>query len=192
MPASRPAPEAPLTAASDEERLIEAARGRDEVAWSTIFSENFDALYRYAFYQTGDRTGSEEIAAQVFEEALRGIKKFQYRGVSLRAWLFRIARNLIADEFARKAKMRQTGLQETRSESDELAETATEHELLQALSVLPDDQQQVVSLTLLEDLPARDCAEVMGKTVREVHALQLKALRQLRAAVEEPERRVAS
>ncbi|HET9200540.1 MAG TPA: sigma-70 family RNA polymerase sigma factor [Dehalococcoidia bacterium] len=174
--------------AIEDERLILAARERDEEAWSAIFDANFQPLYRYAYYRTGDQSASEELAAQVFEEALRGIKRFEYRGVSISAWLFTIARNLVASHLASRAHLKQTVLPETIPAEDELA-MALDEEALTALRSLPNDQQQVISLTLLEDLSPRDCAEVMGKTVRQVHALQFQALRQLRIVI--THRRVA-
>jgi RNA polymerase sigma-70 factor (ECF subfamily) len=184
MAVSRPARRgAPQTAASDEARLVEAAREKDEAAWSSIFDDHFQSLYRYAYYRTGDGSAAEEIAAQVFEEALRGIKRFEYRGISIKAWLFAIARNLIASHLATRARLKQTTLVDTIPVSYAFTGSDDQDEALAALRDLPDEQQQVVGMTLLENLSSRDCAEVMGRTVREVNSLQLKALRQLRATV---------
>jgi RNA polymerase sigma-70 factor (ECF subfamily) len=165
---------------SPEERLVLAARERDEAAWSTIFDENFQALYRYAYYRTGDEAASEELAAQVFEEALRGIKRFEYRGISIKAWLFTIARNVVANHLSREARLRQASLSETISSPAEVGSSLERDEILMALRALSEEQQQVVGLTLLEDVSVRDCARIMGMAVREVNALQLEALRQLR------------
>ena len=184
MATSRPARKgAHLAASSSEERLVAAARERDEEAWSSIFDEHFQPLYRYAYYRIGDLSAAEEIAAQVFEEALRGIKRFEYRGASIRAWLFGIARHLTAKHLASRTRAAQTSLQDTVAGTDEVSSGLEQEELLAALRALPEEQQQVVGMTLLEDLSARDCALAMGKTVRQVNSLQIQALRQLRATV---------
>jgi RNA polymerase sigma-70 factor, ECF subfamily len=183
MPSSRPAHEgASAIASSEEERLIEAARKRDAEAWSEIFDDNFQPLYRYAYYRTGDAAASEELASQVFEEALRGIKKFEYRGVPLRSWLFTIARNLVASHLASQARLKSAPLSEIAG-PEELSASIEREEVRSALHELPEEQQQVIGLTLLEDLSPQECAQVMGKTVRQVNALQLQALRQLRTRV---------
>jgi DNA-directed RNA polymerase specialized sigma24 family protein len=52
-----------------------------------------------------------------------------------------------------------------------------------ALRALSEEQQQVVGLTLLEDVSVRDCARIRGMAVREVNALQLEALRKLRMTI---------
>ena len=43
-------------AAAEERALAEAARGRDERAWSRLFDENFHSLYVYALCRVHDHS----------------------------------------------------------------------------------------------------------------------------------------
>ena len=49
---------------------------------------------------------AEELASQVFEEGIRDIKRFQYRGVPVRAWLFGIAHHVCADYLKKSRRVR--------------------------------------------------------------------------------------
>lgn len=171
---------------AEQSRLIARARDRDEATWAAIFDAHFDSLCRYAFYRVSDHHKAEELAAQVFEEALRGIGRFEDRGISLRAWLFRIAHNLVVDHLATSTKKPQAVLQDLPSGTDDLEAAGVRTDILQALSALEDGQRQVVCMTVLEDLSVDDCASVLAQKPADVRRLQLRGLNQLRTLLTDP------
>jgi len=58
---------------TDEQQLIEAARSLSPEAWSAIYDTNFPKIYNYAYRRLEDHAAAEDLASQVFLEALRGI-----------------------------------------------------------------------------------------------------------------------
>jgi RNA polymerase sigma-70 factor (ECF subfamily) len=54
-----------------------------------------------------------------------------------------------------------------------------------ALLNLPIDQQQVIVLRFLEDLPHEQVAEIMGKTTEATRSLQYRALSALRSLLKD-------
>jgi len=86
---------------SEEQRLVEAARALSPEAWSSIYDTNFPKIYSYIYRRVENHAVAEDLASHVFVEALQGIGRFQYRGVSLLAWLYRIAHNLTCDHMRR-------------------------------------------------------------------------------------------
>ena len=71
-----------------EEDLIKRVKERDEDAWARLYDLHYLSLYRYAFARLRSREEAEDIAAQVFLEALRGIDRYTYRGKPMLAWLY--------------------------------------------------------------------------------------------------------
>ena len=54
------------------------------------------AIFRYARLRLGDESRAEDATAEVFEHAFRSIESYEERGLPVRAWLFGIARNVVA------------------------------------------------------------------------------------------------
>jgi RNA polymerase sigma-70 factor (ECF subfamily) len=118
----------------------------------------------------------------VFLEALRSIDGFSYRGRPILAWLYRIARNLIADDMRRRVRKERVanlanGEDGYAPAADESLETM---ELLEAISRLTLDQQEVLILRFFMALPAKSTAQLMGKNETAVFALQVRAIGALR------------
>jgi RNA polymerase sigma-70 factor, ECF subfamily len=174
-----------------QRRLVEAARAREEHVWADLFDENFQPIYRLALYKLRDHHAAEDLAAQTFDEALRGIDRFEYRGVTIRAWLFRIARNLLADYMQRSVRQRQASADGLIEERNELEAAGVRVDIIDALAQLPEAEQAVVTLTFVEELTNAECAQVLQKRPREVERLQLAGLSRLRALLS-PERALAS
>lgn len=171
-----------MTADTIEEQLVRRVKAREEAAWAELFDLHYASLYRYAFARLRSREEAEDIAAQVFLEAVRGIDRYSYRGKPVLAWLYRIARNLIADQVrsqVRKERASQlmTGRDGYAPAADESLETL---ELLEAISKLTIDQQEVLILRFFMALTARATAQVLGKNETAVFALQVRAIGALR------------
>ena len=82
----------------DERRLIEAAQA-DPARFVDVYERYVDRIYAFVSRRTGSRAVAEDITSQVFEQALGTIGRFEWRGVPLSAWLFRIASNALADHW---------------------------------------------------------------------------------------------
>ena len=166
-----------------EEDLVRRVKDRDEDAWSELYDLYYPSLYRYAFARLRSREEAEDVAAQVFLEALRGIDRFAYRGKPLLAWLYRIARNLIADNLRYQSRKERAsagqmaGRDNFAPAADESLETM---ELLDAISKLTIDQQEVLILRFFMSLPAKATAQMLGKNETAVFALQVRAIGALR------------
>jgi len=83
--------------ASRERSLVERARDMDPTAWDELYTLHYSAIQRYAMFRLSDAVAADDVAAEVFLEAVRGIGEYRYRGIAFRAWLYRIAHNLTAD-----------------------------------------------------------------------------------------------
>lgn len=164
-----------------EANLIKRIKDRDEDAWSELYDLHYANLYRYAFARLRSREEAEDVAAQVFLEALRGIDRYTYRGKPLLAWLYTIARNLIADHMRYQVrKTRASHLQIIDGYAPAADHSLDSMELLDAISKLTRDQQEVLILRFFMALPARATAQLLGKNETAVFALQVRGIASLR------------
>ena len=86
-------------ASSSEAEMILAAQ-RDRAAFGPIYARHVDRVYTYLRTRLG-RAGADDAAdltQQVFLQALDALPRYQAReGISIAAWLLRIARNAAID-----------------------------------------------------------------------------------------------
>lgn len=186
---------APKEAGVTDEALAAAARELREDAWTEIYSRHAEQVYAYIYYRIGDRHTAEDLTADVFVRAIAGISKYEWRGTPLLAWLYRIAHNTTIDhrkQLARKAaRESQAELEEVEERIDVLAATDDRSDMMKAIRMLTDDQQQVLILRFYRGLTNAEVSAVVGKPETAVKALQARGLRSLRRFLQEESRQTA-
>jgi RNA polymerase sigma-70 factor (ECF subfamily) len=167
-----------------EAELIERAKASERAAWDEIFDRNYRPVFVFVFCRVGDRTAAEDLVADVFVEAWRGIRRFDYRGVPLIAWLYRIAHNLVADFLKKRSRMQTQTLEDGWSgiphSEDQSEQVATWQAVAEALRKLTSDQQVVLVSRFVEGFTLAETATLLGKNENAIKALEFRALRSVR------------
>ncbi|HDY69885.1 MAG TPA: sigma-70 family RNA polymerase sigma factor [Actinobacteria bacterium] len=178
-------------------RLVKRVQKGDSNAFGRIYDRYYDSVYAYVLHQVGSRTDAEDITAGVFLDALERIESFSWRGAGFEAWLFRIARHDVLDYFRwRRRRQHDVALDGTKhplaaARVADPAEAACEKSyLLQAISNLSEEQQQVILLKLVADLSNQQIGEVLSKSEGAVKALRYRALLSLKQVLDGWEGRV--
>jgi len=169
----------------DEESLVRRAQQQDKEAFAQLYEVNFNKIYRYVVIRIGNKTEAEDVAQQVFLNALRSISSFKWKGAPFSAWLFRIAHNLVVDYFRKEKKRATTPLDESLASSDDNPQLMSEHrldieQLISATKRLTGAQREVISLRFTSELSIAEVAKIMGKNEGAVKALQHSAIVALR------------
>ena len=166
-----------------ERLLIEAAQ-RDPARFAELYEENFERVYAYVARRVRDRANAEDVTAEVFQQALANLAKFEWRGVPFAAWLYRIAGNAIADPWQRTA--RETG---DPIESDPPADRADSNpeeaerraRLFRLVNALPAEQRRVIEMRFAEEKSISEIARELKRTPGAIKQLQFRGIRNLRA-----------
>ncbi|HAL81112.1 MAG TPA: hypothetical protein DCO83_01855 [Mucilaginibacter sp.] len=93
-----------------EAKLIEQCR-TDPAAFGEVFDCWYKPVFGYIMRRTADYDLSKDIAAETFLKAFLKIHSFKWRGVSLSAWLYRIATNEL-NQYYRSSKYKPQSLQQ--------------------------------------------------------------------------------
>jgi RNA polymerase sigma-70 factor (ECF subfamily) len=143
---------------------------------------------------------ADDATSEVFLAAFRGIGRFEGDGAAFRAWLFTIAHHKGVDALRRTARgdllvgdheldgeatHEVDGVLARRrapSAEDEAIVRIGTDEAVRRLAVLTEDQRAVLLLRVMAELSLVETAEVLGKPVGAVKALQHRALARLRQA----------
>lgn len=175
---------------TSEHTLLERARAYDADALGELYDQYAPLIYAYLYRRVHDAQLAEDLTSEVFVRVLQAIQSEQFWHTSFRGWLYRIAHNLVVDHYRKQPPVPMLALDEqlvaAQDEPDSvLAEKLSHQRLLAAISHLTPDQQQVLVLRFGEQMAAREVAEVMGKSVGAVEALQHRALAALRRILKE-------
>ncbi|MFL6204068.1 MAG: RNA polymerase sigma factor [Acidimicrobiales bacterium] len=179
------------TGRADWSTTLAAARSDDGAAAVRAFEEIYDELSpRVAGYLRMNGVADVEgVANEVFLQVHQGLARFAGDWPSFRSWVFTIAHHRMVDETRRALRRpREVPLDDTlevpvgdveRDALDQLAD-AWVRSLLDGLS---DDQRAVLLLRIAADLPLERVAEILGRSLGAVKALQHRALANLRRSL---------
>ena len=168
-----------MTQTTEDDRLLIEAAQADPARFVEIYERYVDRIYAFVRRRTDDRATAEDITSQVFEQALRAIGRFEWRGVAVSGWLFRIASNALADHWRDRAG----GTDDLPAElpdSRETGEIERRISLYQHVKQLPELQRHVIEMRFVEEKSIRDVAAALDRSEGAVKQLQLRALENLR------------
>lgn len=82
----------------DDSALIEAARA-NPAAFGGLYQRYVARIYRYLRTRVRHEEDAADLTQQVFLKALDALPSYQERGLPFAAWLFRIARHNVTDNY---------------------------------------------------------------------------------------------
>jgi RNA polymerase sigma-70 factor, ECF subfamily len=174
---------AAITDDHDERTLIEAAQA-DPARFVDLYERHFHRIYAYVIRRAGNRAEAEDITSEVFERALVNLPRFEWRGVPLIAWLFRIAANALADRRQQIERASADLPPETPDVSESSAAIERRAMLFQLVDRLPDLQRRVIEMRFIDGRSIREIAAALERSEGAVKQLQLRALENLRKRME--------
>lgn len=176
----------------DVERLIRKAQQGDAHAFARLYDAHFERVFAFVRARVSDVEDAKDLTATVFMRAWQALPSYDLRGVPFAAWLFRIARNAIIDEYRRTSREPQTvceddarAVADPMSVDEEVLARCDAEAVRKALRALTDEQAAVIVLRFLWDMPIAEVAQALGKTEGAVKAMQHRAVRMLAKHVSE-------
>jgi RNA polymerase sigma-70 factor (ECF subfamily) len=180
--ATQRTPGSAAASTADVRRLVERAQHGDREALEELYLLHFDRIYSYLHMSVGNRHDAEDLTTQTFMKMLESIKRFRWQSAPFSAWLFRIAHNLAMDHFRSSRRWQpEEEVPEPAGDAEPSAEAAAlqtigRESMLELIENLSHEQQQVLTLKFVFNLPNADVAMVLGKSEGAIKSLQHRAL----------------
>jgi RNA polymerase sigma-70 factor, ECF subfamily len=182
----------------EQERTLVRKSQEDIKAFGELYDEYYTRIFNYVLRRTASVETAQDITSEVFFKALKGLKKFRWRGIPFSAWLYRIATHEIVS-YARDHRdtplssdpaAAPTGATSPSAENETLeaeAELQKHEEFLRLhknISRLSVKYQEVITLRFFEKKPLNEIGEILGKPEGTVKSLLHRGLAQLRRSMD--------
>jgi RNA polymerase sigma-70 factor (ECF subfamily) len=159
--------------------------------FTEIYDEHLERVYGFVAYRVASRADAEDLTQQTFERALSHWADYDRTRGSVTTWLLSIARNAVIDNYRAGSRRATVGLDEV-AESQLPSVGAPEvdigvtPELGTALAIAQRCERELVALRFGVDLSGPQIAQVTGLTRSNVQQILSRAMRKLRAALDQP------
>ncbi|MCK5212775.1 MAG: RNA polymerase sigma factor [Dehalococcoidia bacterium] len=175
---------------SGNEEDAERVKSRREV-FADMYDNHMPGIYRYICYKVGNASLAEDLTADVFEKALIHIGSYKREKAAPSTWLTTIARNTVTDYFRKSGRIqvvREDDAPEVAEEGPGIADQVTRLEevrqLRQGLSLLPQLDQDIISLKFGTGMNNREIARTLKVSESNVGTRLYRAVRRLRDSFE--------
>ncbi len=183
-----------MTNLIDNYLLFRLKTKQDPEAFARIYDRYVEAIYRFVILKLPSQEEAQDVTAETFTRAWQYINENK-KIINIRALLYRIARNLVADRY-RKPENQKINEIVTFGGGETSNIEQTDHDfgkrviearadlalILQKLEKLKEDYRDVLILRLIDGIPFGVIAEILEKNtghIRVIYHRALKALKEL-------------
>ncbi len=174
--------------------LVKGLRARTAEACATLYDRYATGIHRFAVTRLGGDVGAaEEVVVETMAWAVQDIKRFDSRRSSLAAWVYGIARRRVMLELRSRRRLKSVPV-EVQVSADEIGETGdgvdvaegsvarleARRKVEELKQLLSEVEFEVLVLSCVEELSAREVGRVMGRSERAVHSILHRARRKAR------------
>ncbi len=172
----------------------EGSKERLPSEFAEWYHDHRTSVYQYVRFRVASRETAEDVTSQVFFKALRAFDRYDPSRASPRTWLLRIARNAVTDHLRSLKRKGSLHVSLDRvpdlvanvpSQEERVLREERIQELLNATRTLKKSDQEILSLRYGAGLSNGEIAEQLEISTNAVAVRVHRALKRLRAAVEE-------
>lgn len=157
----------------------------DPKAFGVLYEKYFDRIFNFIYRQTDDEELAGDLCSQTFMQALKNVSKYQFRGIPVSAWFYKIASNEVNKYYRKRNKVKVFSIEESRIRelmdyADEEYDEEIIERLLNYMKDLPTDMLEVLELRFFEDKDFKEIAYILDITESGAKMRAYRALDRLR------------
>jgi RNA polymerase sigma-70 factor, ECF subfamily len=150
-----------------------------------VYDENSEKILRHITLRVGNQELAEDLLQETFMKAWRTLSENKQEIENLRAFIYRIAGNLIIDHYRSKHKeafelKENHELADNFSIEDTIDQAITKQKLDEILKDLPEDAREIIIYKYIDSLRVREISHLCGKSVMNINVIAHRAMKQLK------------
>ena len=117
--------------------------------FALVYESYYQRVYDFVLRRVSNQHTAEDLTSQIFEKIVKSIDDFQWQGISMSAWIFRIARNSVIDHYRKSNKYKGSV---SLDEISDFIESQSES----ALQMLIDDEDYIFLYNAIREFKDQD------------------------------------
>lgn len=152
------------------------------------YEAHSDGIFRHCYFRLSNRERAQELTQETFMRAWQTLKEGA-EVQSIKAFLYRIAHNLVIDEYRKKKEvslemLQESGFDPSINDTKELVEHAIEKEkFLKALERLDEDERHLIVMRYIDDLGPSEIASLTGERQNVISVRLNRAVKKLESFI---------
>lgn len=155
-----------------------------ETAFLDLYETFADPLFRHAYFRVSDR----EIARDIAQESFLRMWEYLAAGNVVdnpKAFLFRIAGNLVIDHYRKKKSssleiLQEDGFDPAGDDAETITDAAEGKKMIARLKELPEKDRDVLMMRYVEDLSIGEIASISGESANSISVRIHRATKRLK------------
>ena len=182
---------------ADEELVVMYAKGNN-IAFDVLLNRYKSSVHAYIYYIVRDRDLTEDIFQETFVKVIMTIKQGRYtENGKFKAWITRIAHNLIIDHFRQERNENTISNDEVevdlfndmrlceKTVEDAMVETQVFSDVKKMVEYLPDNQREVLEMRYYQNMSFKEIADRTGVSINTALGRMRYAILNMRRMAEE-------
>ncbi len=161
------------TLSREEQEKIAKKDKLTQKDYKLIYESYYTRIFNFINARVIRREDAEDLASVVFERVLKKLSDFQWQGITITSWIFRIARNAIIDHYRKTSdRDKDPSIEQIGdflvSNEEKIEQTIIDNEdeikLYNAIREFKEKDQLLIYYKFFEDLSNKEIAEITGMT----------------------------
>lgn len=182
---------------ADKELVVMYAKGNN-IAFDVLLNRYKSSVHSYIYYIVRDRDLTEDIFQETFVKVILTIKQGRYtENGKFKAWITRIAHNLIIDHFRQERNENTISNDEVevdlfndmrlceKTVEDAMVETQVFSDVKKMVEYLPDNQREVLEMRYYQNMSFKEIADRTGVSINTALGRMRYAILNMRRMAEE-------
>jgi RNA polymerase sigma factor, sigma-70 family len=161
-----------------DEKLVILYSNGNNAAFDVLLNRHKSSLHSYIYFVVRNRELAEDIFQETFIKAIVKIKQGHYtENGKFKAWITRIAHNLIIDNFRHKKNDSTISKDDAEIDlfnnlklcdgtiEDSIVHNQVFSDIKKLVQYLPDNQREVVVMRYYQDLTFKEIADITGVSI---------------------------
>jgi RNA polymerase sigma-70 factor (ECF subfamily) len=150
----------------DREKELIAECKKDLSKFGELYKGYVTDVYRYVYVVIKNKEKAEDITSQTFLTGIEKINNFKWRGISIKYWFLKIARNLVSKQFAKPKDLSFDEKLEIKDLdnmllSDVVIEEELKAKLKELVFQLDGPTREVISLRIWDDMKFKHISQFL-------------------------------
>lgn len=174
---------------------LPAKKDKKREVFINAYDQYIDQIYRFVFFKIGNKEEAQDLTSAIFLKTWNYIKSNKVKQKTLKALIYKIARNSIIDYYRSKNSAQEVkNIEDGIDLSDEKQNIERHIEIKLDIALiennlfkLKDEYREVIILRFTEELSISEIADILDKTKGNTRVLIYRALKSLRELISQEE-----